>query len=110
MRSVRSCSSRSGGALMLVPAEASEGGHCVLPLTTIPPNCLLQIAECFLRNSPRSSGVGTGEYGDVYFGLLPKTCKHLNRPPLSTRATLHARPWSEVDREARQISCPKQAT
>jgi hypothetical protein len=42
----------------------------------------------------------------VYFGLLPKTRKHRNGPPLSTRASLHARPWSEVDREARQISCP----
>jgi hypothetical protein len=42
----------------------------------------------------------------VYFGLLPKTRKHLNGAPLSTRASLHARPWSEVDREARQISCP----
>jgi hypothetical protein len=42
----------------------------------------------------------------VYFGLLPKTRKHLNGPPLSTRASLHARPCSEVDREARQISCP----
>ena len=49
---------------------------------------------------------GFGEYGDVYFGLLPKTRKHRNGPPLSTRASLHARPWSEVDREARQISCP----
>ena len=47
-----------------------------------------------------------GEYGDVYFGLLPKTRKHRNGPPLSTRASLHARPWSEVDREAQQISCP----
>ena len=42
----------------------------------------------------------------MYFGLLPKTRKHLNGAPLSTRASLHARPWSEVDREARQISCP----
>ena len=42
----------------------------------------------------------------MYFGLLPKTRKHPNGPPLSTRASLHARPWSEVDREARQISCP----
>ena len=42
----------------------------------------------------------------MYFGLLPKTRKHRNGPPLSTRASLHARPWSEVDREARQISCP----
>jgi hypothetical protein len=50
--------------------------------------------------------LASGEYGDVYFGLLPKTRKHLNGPPLSTRASLHARPWSEVDREARQISCP----
>jgi hypothetical protein len=50
--------------------------------------------------------LASGEYGDVYFGLLPKTRKHLNGPPLSTRASLHARPWSEVDREAQQISCP----
>ena len=42
----------------------------------------------------------------MYFGLLPKTRKHRNGPPLSTRASLHARPWSQVDREARQISCP----
>src|SRR5271166_1797475 len=31
--------------------------------------------------------LGVGEYGDVYFGLLPKTRKHLNGPPLSTRAS-----------------------
>jgi len=52
----------------------------------------------------------SGEYGDVHFGLLPKTHKRLNGPPLSTGASLHARPWSKVDREARQISDPGKVT
>jgi len=52
----------------------------------------------------------SGEYGDVHFGLLPKTHKRLNGPPLSTGASLHARPWSKVDREARQISDPGEVT
>jgi hypothetical protein len=37
-----------------------------------------------------------GEYGDVHFGHLSKSREHLFGPQLSTRASLHARCWSEV--------------
>ena len=67
---------------------------CRPPPATTPPRNFLQMAQCPLQRL--SEAYFVGEYGDVYFGDLSKNRELLVGRQLSTRASLHARRWSEV--------------
>ena len=64
------------------------------PLTTLPPNELLQITNVLFRDCPRCGM--SGKLGDVCFSLLQKNRKRHNGSPLSTGASLYARSWAEM--------------